>query len=369
MARRRNQDAREHVVAFPVPTARQDTVQVAVVVVNHDSAAATRRCLAALWGDEPDVPAVVVDNSTDPAQASTLAAALGPRARVFAVVNRGFGAGCNAGIECALAAWPALAAVLLLNPDTVPEPGALRALRATLSRHPDAGAVGARLVSLDGQRTLFARGRIRRCTLTKSHVGADAHTTEYRSEFLTGACLLLAADLLRVGLRFDEGYFLYVEDMDLSCAIVARGRTLWINRDAVVRHADGGTQREPAVAGNLRARQLRWMTAGKVRFARKWLRPWQRACFYTVAVLVKPVAGVLALRSMRFLRPYFAGLCDGWRQHPPTPSSLEARHAEPEVRRVAEPQFERGDGEDKSLHVHEGRACVASGNLDRHVDG
>ena len=125
--------------------------------------------------------------------------------------------------------------------------------------------------------------------------------------------MLIAADLLRQGLRFDEGYFLYVEDMDLSCAIAARGRTLWINRDAVVRHADGGTQQEPPVAGNMRGRQLYWMTASKVRFARKWLNPAQRVAFYLVAALIKPVLGVIALRSVRFLRPYFAGLRHGLR--------------------------------------------------------
>lgn len=161
---------------------------------------------------------------------------------------------------------------------------------------------------MDGQSVLFENGRIRRYSLTRSHVQAPPGTGDVPTEFITGACMLLAADLLRSGLRFDEGYFLYVEDMDLCCAIAARGRTLWVARGATVRHEDGGTQPEPAVLGHMRARQLTWLTAGKVRFARKWLTPWQRACFFLVATVIKPIAGVLAARSTAFLRPYFAGL-------------------------------------------------------------
>ncbi len=288
--------------------------KVAVVIVNHHSAAATTLCLQALWRDEPDVPTFVIDNSQDPQQTHELSR-LAPRATLVHTANRGFGAGCNVGITRALATLQDLDAVLLLNPDTLPEAGALRQLCATLARHQGAGAVGARLLSLDGTRTLFEAGRIRRCTLTGSHAHAPTDATEFATEFLTGACMLIAADLLREGLRFDEGYFLYVEDMDLSCAIAARGRTLWVNRDAVVRHADGGTQSEPPIAGTMRSRQLYWLTAGKVRFARKWLSPAQRWCFYLIAVVVKPLVGLVVWRSARFLRPYFAGLRDGLRGH------------------------------------------------------
>ncbi len=297
----------------PLEADARSIARVAVVIVNHHSAAATTRCLEALWRDEPDVPVFVIDNSQDAQQTHELAQ-LAPRATLVQTTNRGFGAGCNIGIARALATFADLDAVLLLNPDTLPQPGALRQLCATLARQ-GAGAVGARLLSLDGTRTLFEAGRIRRCTLTRSHARAHTDATEFATECLTGACMLIAADLLRGGLRFDEGYFLYVEDMDLSCAIAARGRTLWVNRDAVVRHADGGTQREPPIAGSMRSRQLYWMTAGKVRFARKWLSPAHRWCFYLIAVVAKPLVGLVAWRSARFLRPYFAGLRDGWRGH------------------------------------------------------
>lgn len=293
------------------------TVHVAVVIVNHDCAAATLRALRALWLDAPDVDAFVLDNSTDESELATLRAALDSRAEVTRVPNRGFGAACNAGIERALATVTGLSHILLLNPDTVPERGALAHMLATFARYSGTGAVGGRLVSLDGSRVLFEHGRIRRYTLTRSHAPPPTSGAENETEFVTGACMLLAADLCRDGLRFDEGYFLYVEDMDLCCAIAARGRTLWINRDAVVRHAEGGTQRDAPVLGAMRARQLYWATAGKVRFARKWLTTWQRACFWVVAIVLKPLAGIATAGNLRFLRPYFAGLRAGLRARRP----------------------------------------------------
>lgn len=299
------------------------TARVVVVVVNHGSAAATTAALRRLWADEPDVQAVVVDNSEGERDAALLGDALGSRAVVRRVSNRGFGAACNEGIAEALARGASH--VLLLNPDTLPEAGALARMLETFARHPEAGAVGARLVSMDGARVLFEHGRIRRWLLTRCHARARGTEREARTEFVTGACMLLAADLLREGLRFDEGYFLYVEDMDLCCAIAARGRTLWINRDAVVRHAEGGTQGEEPVLGTMRARQLYWATAGKVRFARKWLTPWQRACFWLVAVGLKPLAGVLLAGGAGFVRAYFAGLRDGLRASWPAPGSAPHR--------------------------------------------
>jgi len=63
----------------------------------------------------------------------------------------------------------------------------------------------------------------------------DYHFHDYRQQ---GA----DADLLRSGLRFDERYFLYVEDLDFCAAVRARGRSLWVTQRATVRHADGGTR-------------------------------------------------------------------------------------------------------------------------------
>lgn len=271
-------------------------------------------CLARLQEDEPALQLVVVENDPEHASARELRDKLPDSVtRLEAQRNRGFGAGCNLGIEYALARWPGLEHLLLLNPDTLPEPGFLAELLSTRRRHPDAGVVGARILDLAGAQTLFANGRIRYLSLHGSHVPAPPGPKEFRTSFVTGACMLLDAGLLRQGLRFDERYFLYAEDLDLCQAVLERGRSIWINSRARVRHREGGAQQEEAaVLGGLRRRQLREMTRGKVIFARKWLRPWQRLLFYAIAGLLKPLVA-LGTGRLRALPPYLSGFAQGLR--------------------------------------------------------
>lgn len=290
--------------------------RVCAVIVHYRCAEALRACLDALAGHAPEVPAIVVENGSADASVAAVRALVATRPTVTllpAADNRGFGAGCNLGIAAALARWPGLEHVLLLNPDAIIEPGCVAALLATAQRHPDAGIVGGCVLSGDGARVLFENGKFRPWTLSRSHVRAPRHRDEFATSFITGALMLVSGDLLRDGLSFDEQFFLYAEDLDLCCAVRARGRSLWVTKQARVRHAEGGSQRdELPIVGNLRATQLRHMTRSKVYLARKRLTWLQRCVFLATALTVKPVLGVLLARSWRFLPTYFAALREGW---------------------------------------------------------
>jgi GT2 family glycosyltransferase len=223
--------------------------------------------------------------------------------------NGGFGAGCNLGIAHVLQRWPGIEHVLLLNPDAELAPGALAELQATQRRHPAAGVVGCPIADGDG-RPWFENGRIPRWTLSRFHTRA-ARAVEHRCGFVTGACMLLRADLLRQGLRFDERYFLYAEDADLCAQVLARGGELWLTRAARAVHRAGGSQPGERVLGELTADRLYWLTRGKALFAVRHLTRLQRACFFVLAWTAKPLLGLCIARSPRFLRPYLRGLRDG----------------------------------------------------------
>jgi GT2 family glycosyltransferase len=224
--------------------------------------------------------------------------------------NGGFGAGCNLGIAGALARWPGLEPVLLLHPDAELRDGALAALQATQRRR-GAGIVGCRIDDADG-RPWFENGRIPRWTLAGFHTTADP-LGEHATEFVTGACMLLDANLLRRGLRFDEGFFLYCEDADLCEQARALGATVWLAADARATHVGGGSQPGALVLGELTASRMYWLTRAKALFAGKRLTLPQRASFWFVALALKPLAGVAISRSLRFLPHYLRGLRDGWR--------------------------------------------------------
>jgi GT2 family glycosyltransferase len=298
----------------PPPSVAADPGCVAVVVHYRD-ADSTLRCVDSLLRQRPGPPVVVVDNASPDGSGERLAELVLDRPQVQywrSPHNGGFGAGCNRGIELALRRWPGLAAVLLLNPDAELAPGALAELLATMQAHPAADIVGCHIDDGLG-RTWFANGRIPRWTLSGFHRPA-ANQREHRTTFVTGACMLLRGARLQQGLRFDERYFLYCEDADLCERVQSAGGELWLTQRARASHRSGGSQPGARVLGELTAERLYWLTRAKVLFASRHLTWLQRSSFLLFAALGKPLVGLLQTRSLRFLRPYWRGLRDGWRQ-------------------------------------------------------
>ena len=302
--------ARESTPAAPANDAR-----CVAVVVHYRDAAATLRCIGSLRCQSPRPTIVLVDNASPDGSGDHLATALaGERGLrlLRSPHNGGFGAGCNLGIDHALREWPDLDHVLLLNPDAELAPNGLAELFATACRHPLCGIVGCRIDDATG-RLWFGNGRRPGCTLSGMHVPPPTGAEEHPAGFVSGACMLIAADLLRRGLRFDETYFLYCEDVDLCAEVEARGRELWVTQRTHVRHVGGGSQPGDPVLGELTADRLYWLTRAKVLLAHRRLGRLRRCAFLAIAALVKPLIGLLVTRSTRFLGPYLRGLRDGWR--------------------------------------------------------
>ncbi len=286
----------------------------AAVVVHYRCLEETLACLESLERHAPALEVFLVENGSRDGSRKALEEAASAKAGlhlVFSGENRGFGGGCNLGIEAALEKRPDLEFLLLLNPDCLAERGFLEALEETARRR-RAAITGAKILSADGERILYENGRIRPLTLAGSHAPAPEGMEEYETEFITGACMLVDAAFLRGGLRFDEEYFLYVEDMDFCLRARAMGGRLWVTRRARIRHALGGSQREDEIVpGGMRRKEIYFLARNKVRLARKWFTPGRRAAFLAVAFLLKPPAGALRFGSLRFLGPYFRGLLDG----------------------------------------------------------
>lgn len=201
--------------------------------------------------------AVVIADNASADIGSTEAIAKTHGARVLPLTeNLGYGGAINR----AVASLPAAVdAVLICNPDVLVGEDALDALRARLDAEPTIGAVGPRILNEDG--TLYPSAR--RIPSLRTGIGhalfvrvwpTNPWTKAYRSEnqvsardvgWLSGACLLVRRSVFdRLG-GFDEGYFMYFEDVDLGYRI---GRAGFRNRyepTASVVHVGGlSTQAE-----------------------------------------------------------------------------------------------------------------------------
>ncbi len=155
--------------------------------------------------------------------------------------NLGFAAGNNAGMREARGRH-----IVLINNDTRARPGWLRGLVETAESDPRIGAVASKLVFMDRPHVIQNAGSL---VLTDGS-GADRGTGEEdhgqyerREEVFAacgGAALYTRAMLDDVGL-FDEAFFNYYEDTDLSWRMRLRGWKVVYEPAAVVEHVHSAT--------------------------------------------------------------------------------------------------------------------------------
>jgi GT2 family glycosyltransferase len=225
-----------------------------VVIVAYNSGRDIAACLDGVAAAGPAVGAVVVVDNASPDDSAAVAEAHPSRpAIVRSATNGGFGSGCNLGLAATTAPC-----VLFLNPDAVPDPGAIDTLAAAIGRDARLGAVGARLVDPRGETTAAAAGAEPGLRSVAGHflllsrlpvAGrlfpplqlADA-TRRAPVDWVSGGALLVRRAAFETIGRFDERFFLYMEDVDLCRRLRAAGYRVAYEPGAVVRHAIGGSQ-------------------------------------------------------------------------------------------------------------------------------
>ncbi|WP_270006577.1 glycosyltransferase family 2 protein [Solirubrobacter deserti] len=207
----------------------------ATVIVAYESSAELPGTLAALRAQlEPGDELVVVDNASSDASGAVARAA---GATVLELErNVGFAGGCQAGAGATSA--PLL---FFLNPDCVPAPGALAALRAAAAERPDWGAWQA-LVTLEGGEQVNTSGGVTHWLGMgwAGQVGAPvaaAGEALRDVSFASGAALAVRREAWEAVGGFDPEYFMYSEDLDLSLRLRLAGWGVGIAPAARVEHA------------------------------------------------------------------------------------------------------------------------------------
>jgi N-acetylglucosaminyl-diphospho-decaprenol L-rhamnosyltransferase len=281
-------------------------VDCSVVIVNYRTDEVLAECLASLTKTAAplEFEVIVVDNG------GTLAGG-GFRERfpqVRLVENRenvGFARAANQGIRLARGRH-----VLCLNPDTVVHEGALAAMVAYLDAHPGVGAVGARLLESDGTlqyscrrfpgylTIFFGRYALLTRLLPKNAASRDYlyldwdHRSVREVDWVSGACAMVRREVIDTVGGFDEGYFLFVEDMDWCRRIRDRGWLVVYLPDAVVTHHIGASR------GQVPPRVVWARHAGMLRYVRKHFgAPWPLRWLIAAALLTR--AGLLVAANAR----------------------------------------------------------------------
>ena len=213
-----------------------------IIVVNYGSHDLIEANLGPIALDEHDVCVIVVDNFSTQAERAAIRATTSAHgwSLVSLDSNRGFGAAVNEGV--CHAGRIGCSSILLVNPDAIVTADVIAELQAHCVREPNA-MIAPRIVASNG--TVFFAGAevLPRDGSIRGRAGALREGPVPRAQpWLTGACLAMSREAFcRIG-GFDETYFLYWEDVDLSYRAARAGIDLVVRDDLAVVHDEGGTQ-------------------------------------------------------------------------------------------------------------------------------
>lgn len=228
--------------------------ELSIILVNYRVAHFLEQCLlsVASASEGMDAEVIVVDNASGDGSIEYLSPRF-PTVRFFlAKENLGFAKACNWGFRESRGRY-----ILFLNPDTILSEECLRRSIDFLSEKPHAGALGIRMIDgsgkflpeskrafphpatafykISGLAALFPRSP----RFARYHLGHLSPFSDHAIDVVAGAYFLVRRSVLeQVGL-FDEQFFMYGEDIDLSYRIQQAGYTNYYFSGATILHFKG----------------------------------------------------------------------------------------------------------------------------------
>lgn len=196
------------------------TPKIFVILLNLNAYEDTRDCLDSLQQVHyPNCEVIVVDNGSSDDSAARIQEEFPSIQLLRNKENIGFAGGNNLGIEYALDHDAAY--VLLLNNDTLVDPGFLSHLVQMGEPDPNIGILGPKIFyASEPTRIWFAGGIVRYGRGSCDHVGKDQFDQDGKfsaakdTAFITGCAMMIRAEVLqRIGL-LDSKLFIYWEDND-----------------------------------------------------------------------------------------------------------------------------------------------------------
>ncbi|ABX07725.1 glycosyl transferase family 2 (plasmid) [Herpetosiphon aurantiacus DSM 785] len=212
-------------------------MDVSIIIVSYNSQDDLVECLDSVIQACPDqtrYEILVVDNDSQDASRLVVQQQY-PMVRLLENSNTGYAGGNNYGAAMARGEY-----LLFLNPDTVVMPGAIDALVAPFKTDPTIGLTTACLVHHQHPQSINACGNEMHYTGLTYCRGANQPRTAYQTssyvDAVSGAACAIRRSLFTTLGGFDQQFFMYVEDSDLSLRVRLYGLQCFYVADAVIQH-------------------------------------------------------------------------------------------------------------------------------------
>ncbi len=229
-------------------------LELSVLIVNYNVKYFLEQCLLsvqkAVSGIEAEI--IVVDNASADGSREYLQAQFSRVQFEWNKENIGFARACNQAIAKSTGRY-----VLFLNPDTIVPENCFQKCIAFLKSNTDAGALGVRMLDgrgrflpeskrafpspltslykLTGLSALFPHSK----TFAKYHLGNLDDKQNHEIDVMAGAFMMIKREVLEKTGGFDESFFMYGEDVDLSYRIQKVGYKNFYFSESTVLHFKG----------------------------------------------------------------------------------------------------------------------------------
>jgi GT2 family glycosyltransferase len=287
-------------------------VRVSVIIVNYRVRFFLEQCLCSVQKASRglDAEIFVVDNHSGDQSLAYLIPKF-PSVRFIAnEVNQGFARACNQALALASGQY-----LLFLNPDTILPEDFLSGITAFMDAHPQAGAAGVGMVDgtgqflpesargfpspwaafckLSGLTSLFPHSRL----FARYYMGHLSWGETHPVDVLSGACMMVRKQTMDLTGGFDERFFMYAEDIDLSYRIQQAGYLNYYVASQRIIHFKGESTRKDF-------RYVKLFYRAMSQFVRKHFRRDVSLVFTLLMDIAIWFRSLLALAGHWFSRPH-----------------------------------------------------------------
>lgn len=234
-------------------------MELSVIIVNYNVKHFLEQCLCSVRKAIESIPAelIVVDNNSSDGSLAYLEPKFPDVKFIANQENLGFGKASNQGLQLATGRY-----ILFLNPDTIVPEDCFQQCLHFFETTPDAGAIGIKMIDGSGRflkeskrafpspltslYKLFGLARLfpHSKTFSKYHLGYLDENKSNEVDVLAGAFMMIKKEVLdKVG-SFDETFFMYGEDVDLSYRIQKAGYKNYYFAGSSIIHFKGESTRK-----------------------------------------------------------------------------------------------------------------------------
>lgn len=292
--------------------------QVSIIIVNWNGSKDTIECIDSLRKlSYPSYNILIVDNGSSPHEVKALRNAVANDCKIIELkTNTGFAIANNVGIRIALQNDAGF--VCLLNNDTIVDTDFLMELIQASTKEPGAGILGPKIYFHDKRNIIwYAGGKLNMYLGHRqeglSHLDRGQFNVSKKTDYVSGACMLIRKELLEVIGLLPREYFLGWEDIDFCLAARKAGYACLYVPTSVVWHKASQSYKRH----KLSYRQVFLGFRNRIIMRYKYLPFIKFFVFVLVQLIVvipiHLVFYIVFYRNLRRIQSMFAGLRAGFK--------------------------------------------------------